>query len=186
MGIESLLQFLRHPEYREDPNPSFGYRLRHTGGLLVWALALGLVLALLLGLVEHLGSWDLGDHAFEELIAQYPLWLVLVLGVLVAPVLEELIFRGPLWFFRDSSYFGTAFYGATIAFALVHLSNFPNLSEIWLLSPLLISPQLSLGAFLGFVRVRFGLTWAMLFHAAYNGILLGPLLLLIYPDIPSA
>ena len=183
MGIESLLHFLRHPEYREDPNTSVGYRLSQTTVLLVWALALGLALALLLGLLESLGPWDLGDHAFDELLLDFPLWVVFFLGAVVAPVIEELVFRGPLWYFRESRYFKVAFYASAVAFALVHLSNFPNLGEVWLLAPVLISPQLFLGLFLGYVRVRFGLLWAMIFHAAYNAILLGPILLLMHLGI---
>jgi membrane protease YdiL (CAAX protease family) len=151
--------------------------------LLIWALALGLALALLLGAVESIGPWEIGDHAFDALLNEFPLWLVFVLGAFVAPIIEELIFRGPLWFFRESKYFRLAFYTSAVAFALVHVSNFPNFSQVWFLAPLLISPQFFLGLFLGYIRVRFGLLWAMIFHSAYNGILLGPILLLMHLGI---
>lgn len=186
MGIEALWEFLKHPLYREDPDRSLRHRLRQTAVLLAWALGIGILLAMILGVVGMTGPWDLDEHAFEALLEEFPPWQVFLLGALVAPLLEELLFRGPLWFFRNSRHFGTAFYIAAVAFALVHLSNFPNLSEIWYLSPLLISPQLSLGAFLGFIRVRFGLLWAMLFHAVYNGILLGPLLLWTSLGLPTS
>jgi membrane protease YdiL (CAAX protease family) len=185
MIIEAFLAFVRDPLYRKDPNTSPSYIIHTTFRLLVWALGIGLLLAILLGLLETAGPWKFGDHAFNELLEQYPVSLILLLLVVVAPVLEELIFRGPLWFFRGSLFFKWYFYGTALVFGLVHLSNFPNLSEIWYLFPLLICPQLCLGLFLGYVRVRFGLAWAILFHAAYNGILAGPALLLVESGIPT-
>lgn len=180
MEIKALLAFLKDPQYRTDPNQGWGHRVRALALLLPWALGIGLVLALLLGILETLDSWDMGEHLITELLAEYPATVIFLLATVAAPAFEELLFRGPLWFFRDSRYFKAAFWSLTLAFALVHLTNYPGISQHWYLAPLLISPQLCLGIFLGFVRVRFGLLSAILFHAAYNGILLGPALL-VYP-----
>ncbi|MEJ2584707.1 MAG: CPBP family intramembrane metalloprotease [Robiginitalea sp.] len=178
MEIRSLLAFLKDPSYQVDPEPGWRHRIRSTALLLPWALGVGLVLALLLGIVDTLGPWELDEHMIDDLLSDYPASFIFLLATLAAPVFEELLFRGPLWFFRDSRFFKTAFWGFTLLFALVHLSNFPGLRQVWFLAPLLISPQFCLGIFLGFIRVRCGLLYAMLFHAAYNGILLGPVLLL--------
>jgi len=183
MGIDSLWQFLKHPEYTEDPNKGLLYRLECLGRLMIWALGIGLLLALMMGIAERAGPWDLGEHAIETLLEEFPIWMVFMLGAIVAPMIEELIFRAPLWFFRESRHFPVTFYISVLAFGMVHLGNFPNLFEVVILAPLLISPQLCLGAFLGFIRVRFGLAWAVVFHAAYNSILLGPLLILMYLEI---
>lgn len=157
-----------------DPDPS----LRTLGILLKWTLVISLVLAMLIGIVGHLGPWNLEEHALDELFEKYSAIAIFFLGCVLAPITEELIFRGPLWFFRDAKVFPWVFYGFTLAFALVHLSNYPNLKEIWPLAPLLISPQLNIGVFLGFIRIRFGLLWSILFHAVYNTVVLGPILLL--------
>jgi membrane protease YdiL (CAAX protease family) len=178
MQIQALLDFLKQPRYEMDPNVSPSYRIRTLFILLIWSLAVSLCLALLIGIADSLGPWNLGEHAFDILLEEFSPLGVLLLGCLIAPTLEELIFRGPMWFFRNSRYFPWIFYGLTLAFALVHLSNYPNLSEIWPLTLLLISPQLNIGGFLGFIRIRFGLLWAIAFHAAYNLLLLGPMLLL--------
>ncbi|WP_289725201.1 CPBP family intramembrane glutamic endopeptidase [Robiginitalea aurantiaca] len=184
MGINSLIKFLRKPAYEVDPEPSPAYRLRTSASLLAWALLIGLGLALLLGLIEAYVPYDLDEHALETLMETYSPLTILILASLVAPVLEELLFRGPMWYFRNSRYFPAFFYLFTLAFALVHLGNYPNLFEIWPISPLLISPQFILGLFLGFIRIRFGLIWCIGFHAAYNTVLLAPLLLLHELEIP--
>lgn len=178
MEIQALLDFLKKPRYVEDPDASLSYRIRTLFILLIWALAVSLCLALFIGIADSLGPWNLDEHAFDILLEEFSPFGVLLLACLAAPALEELIFRGPMWFFRNSGYFTWIFYGLTLAFALVHLSNYPNLYEIWPLALLLISPQLNIGLFLGFVRIRFGLLWAITFHAVYNFLLLGPMLLL--------
>jgi len=174
MEIRSLLDFLRKPRYEIDPDPS----LSTLGILLLWTLAISLFLAMLLGIISHVGPWNLEEHALDELFETYSTVTIFFLGCVLAPVFEEFIFRGPMWFFRNSTYFPWIFYGLTLAFALVHLSNYPNILEIWPLAPLLISPQLNIGIFLGFIRIRYGLLWSVLFHAVYNSVVLGPILLL--------
>jgi membrane protease YdiL (CAAX protease family) len=184
MQIKEFLDFIKKPGYREDGDNSFNDRLRIVSSLLMLALAISLALAFIIGILGELGPWNIEDHAFDALFEKYAATWILFLGCIVAPVMEELIFRGPMWFFRDSRYFPAIFYGLTLAFALIHLSNFPNVAEIWPIAPVLISPQLSIGLFLGFIRVRFGLLWSMAFHAAYNFIFLAPVLLLNELGIP--
>lgn len=178
MEVKALLAFIKTPEYREDPEKDWQQRSWKTALLLPWALGVALLLALLIGGLDALGPWKLEEHAIERLLETYPASSILLLASLVAPIIEEFLFRGPLVFFRDSRFFKGAFWGITTLFALVHLGNFTGLSDHWFLAPLLISPPFCLGIFLGFIRVRYGLLYAMLFHAAYNTILLGPALLL--------
>ena len=178
MGIEELLLFLRDPAYQPDADQTWKHRFRSLTGLLVLALGIGFILAFFLGALDALTPWDSGQHVFEELLERFSVFQILLLGTLIAPVIEELVFRGPLWFFRKSTYFKWGFWIFTLLFALVHLSNYQGMQGLWYLAPLLVSPQLSLGIILGFVRVKFGLPLAMAFHATYNAILLGPIFLL--------
>jgi membrane protease YdiL (CAAX protease family) len=178
MEIRSLLAFLKDPRYLEDTELNWKERCWKTALLLPWALGVALMLALMLRIVDLLGPWNLDEHAIELLLETYPASFIFFLATLLAPVVEELLFRGPLLFFRNSRLFKAAFWGITLLFAIVHLGNFPGLSDHWFLAPILISPPFCLGIFLGFVRVRFGLLYAMLFHAVYNAILLAPALFL--------
>jgi len=106
------------------------------------------------------------------------------LAIVVAPLFEELIFRGPLVLFKDKSYFRIVFWVLTLLFGYVHLSNYELTSSNIIFSPFLVLPQICVGAIFGFLRVRFELLWAIGLHAAYNLVLMGPVLLFIALDIP--
>jgi len=73
----------------------------------------------------------------------------------------------PLWL----TYFYIPFWLLTIAFALLHLTNFGTSFPLYL-APFLVLPQFVLGIILGYVRTGFGFIYAVLFHALHNGILL--------------
>lgn len=53
----------------------------------------------------------------------------------------------------------------------MHITNFEINTTIILLSPVLVLPQILLGGYFGYVRVRLGLQWSILLHSMYNGIL---------------
>ena len=63
--------------------------------------------------------------------------------------------------------FPYAFWGSCLAFGLMHLANYDT-GDMGLLLPLAVLPQFLVGVILGFVRMRFGLLCAMVFHGAYN------------------
>lgn len=60
------------------------------------------------------------------------------------------------------------FYSTAIVFGLVHVSNYNQPLQYGWAIVLLVLPQLFIGFILGYVRMRFGLKNAMIFHAAYN------------------
>lgn len=72
--------------------------------------------------------------------------------------------RTPAAWFRRA--YPTLFWLAALAFAGVHLVNYPSVSA---LSVPMVLPQLWAGVLLGFTRQRIGLPAAMLQHAAANG-----------------
>jgi len=63
--------------------------------------------------------------------------------------------------------FPYAFWGSCIAFGLMHLANYQG-GDMGLLMPLIVLPQFLIGIVLGFVRMRYGLMCAMVFHGSYN------------------
>jgi len=74
-------------------------------------------------------------------------------------------------------FYDWVFYLMTMAFGLMHIMNFEPSLNIYLLAPILVAPQILIGINLGYLRVRFGLIWSILFHAFYNGVLMSIALL---------
>ncbi|SHI91153.1 CPBP family intramembrane glutamic endopeptidase [Pseudozobellia thermophila] len=181
--LGQILSFLKNPVYQEDKQSDFNDKYRVFIQLLFYALILSYGLGLLNQSLETFLNLDIGKHASEDFIKDAP-WLLFLMAVVLAPLLEELFFRGPLFFFKDSPLFPYIFYLLTLIFGFYHILNFEFTSTTLWLSPLLVAPQLSVGVFLGFIRVRFGLPWSIALHAAYNLILIGPFILLQIFDLP--
>lgn len=182
--LQELLTFARKPDYEQDENKSYTYRFRVLLKLLVLALCSCILLLIVASIIQSIFSIELGKHAMDDLFENNSLIVIFSLAVLAAPFFEELIFRGPLVFFKNSKFFVAAFYILTIIFGFIHISNFELSTQVWLLSPLLVAPQIGVGFLLGFIRVKFGLLWSMFMHACYNMILVGPLLLMKFLEIP--
>lgn len=147
-------------------------------------------------------------------------WLGYITLVIIAPVMEEIIFRYALRFSKSvaalvvSAFFGYTsylflndtlhigigialsicgfpifriafeyfeqpiqafwkkhftliFHFLAITFGLIHLTNYENVSNYIFAIPLILS-QLVSGYALGFVRLKFGLKYSILQHAAWN------------------
>lgn len=69
-------------------------------------------------------------------------------------------------------HFGAFFYGSTGLFALMHITNFiPLNTQTLLLAPVLVMPQFIVGTMLGYIRVRYGIGYAILLHVLVNAVL---------------
>ena len=181
--LNEVWEFLKHPvnqrlvlEKREQY--SFFFRL------LVFTVFFSVAFGLLIGGVSEAFKLDFGKHAVDELLETYTPSLIFVLAVVVAPIIEELFFRAPLTVFKHPIRFKYAFYTSVILFGGLHISNFEALDGQFWAIPLLVSPQLSAGVFLGYTRTKLGLFWSILLHAAHNLILVGPVLIFLILDIP--
>ena len=179
-----IWEFLKNPVYHEDENTDFKYRLSVLLRLLGIGLILSIFLGALIGFLETSFSLEFGTHAIEAALEEYPPWFLFFAAVILAPLMEEFIFRGPMIFFKDKPYFKYIFYGLTLIFGFYHITNFEITTTILLLSPLLVAPQISVGAIFGYIRVRFGLLWAIALHAVYNLVLMGPVLVMQLLNIP--
>lgn len=153
------------------------------------------------------------DNTIEELLKQYK-WLVVIGAIVLAPLLEEPTFRGPLNYKKNSIYWGIglsilfiselwfialAYMGylffilmkvkdgeppklklviflSAAFFGLVHLGNYQGFDWIgkFYYIPVLVGVQFLLGLILSYIRLHHGLKVCMLFHGAYNAIILIP------------
>ena len=182
--LKQVFEFVKNPQYIEDENTDFGYRLGVLFKILFWGLAFGIVISMANSIWELTGILETPKHAMETALEEQGIIVLLLMAVVGAPLLEELFFRGPLWFFRESKFFKIAFYASIILFGLIHITNFETTPTVLALTPFLVLPQLCLGAFAGFIRVRFGLLWSMALHALYNGILFLPIIAMQLLGIP--
>lgn len=205
--LQPLLAFLRNPTDHLAPPTSTGTRVRALLLLLAVDLGIALLLGGLIGLISESGLVDLENHAVADALAEFSTWQLLLIAVLATPLIEELIFRFPLRYQAnpvvglarlftpetqpetddvlherrragwDRSYH-LIFYGFTLAFAFIHLMNYPDWSlGLLIVSPILVAPQFVMGAMAGFLRVRFGFVWAFALHALHNLVLVGLALL---------
>lgn len=113
------------------------------------------------------------DYHFNTIYA------IIFLMVLTVPFLEEIMFRSILryhsFFAKKISrekwdrYFPYLVYTMSIAFGLVHASNYYNDSlTFYILSPLILLSQLSGGFVLSYIRVRINFYYGFIYHASWN------------------
>lgn len=113
--------------------------------------------------------------------------VILLAACIIAPLLEEFIFRLPLRYrnnfifqFIDQftkrrlvrfwyKHYGVFFYTFSIAFGLIHITNFTNNTFLfYAFIPLIVAPQTFGGLTMGYTRVKLGFWWGVLLHSAYN------------------
>ena len=167
-----VLSYLKNPILEKDSNEDFNYRIKKFGFLLIISIVTGFLISPIFVIIEEFGLVNMDDHAMEEMLEKFPKPAIFFFAVIIAPIIEELIFRAPLTLFKNNNFFKIGFYTLTILFGLIHISNFTVTTNVLLLAPILVLPQILLGGYLGFIRVRFGLGWSVVLHASYNGILM--------------
>lgn len=73
-----------------------------------------------------------------------------------------------------SNYYPVIFYLISLLFGFIHIFNYTDITKGLEILPLLIIPQVITGLFLGYVRVKNGFKYSLLFHSLYNTSLLLP------------
>ena len=173
---QELILFLKNPKLEKGPELSIGEKLIQFILLLIACFIISFTISIFISLVYKSGLIENDFHAFDNL-KDLGSFQILLLAAVLAPLIEESIFRAPLVLFKNPKIFKFAFYGFALAFGYVHLFNYQIDSQILLFSPLLVAPQIVLGLIFGFIRVRLGLIWSMLMHGVYNGFLVSLYLL---------
>ena len=100
MLLKEVLYFLKKPVYQVDENTDLKYRFGIFKNLLLYSLLFSFVLGVLLALLENGFDLDLGQHAVDTFLSKYPPMFLLFVAVFLAPLIEEIFFRGPLIFFK--------------------------------------------------------------------------------------
>jgi len=178
----SIIQFLKTPHCGREEHDTVSQKLKIVLHTLIIALIIVTCISMLIAVIEHFKLVDMDKHANKELFDKFPPLVVGFLVVILAPLLEELIFRAPITLFCSySKAFKYIFYAFALAFGYIHLFNFELTTNVVLLSPILVAPQIILGFLLGYLRIKLGLIYSILLHALFNGVLMIPILL--FPDL---
>lgn len=182
--LQNIYEYIKNPTCQRDEELT----LKEKGILLLIILGLSFVInfffILLIGGLEQLGLFSMEDHAINKMFEELGPLLIIFFAVILAPVIEELIFRAPITLFcRYKKAFRWVFYGFALLFGYMHIANYELTTNVLLVSPILVGPQIILGLFLGLIRVKLGLLYSILFHAVYNAILVIPSVLFYTPEV---
>ena len=206
MTFHALWRFIKKPVELSEDKASLQLKIGTCGALFLIQIPPLLVLMALVGGLEQLGLWDEDMHSLQKIFQEMEPVLIFLFAVIMAPLLEEVMFRLILRFRSNflilwsihigvalhlgqkrsllktarkvwDKFYGWIFYLMALAFGLMHIMNFEPSLNIYLLAPILVAPQILIGINLGYLRVRFGLIWSILFHAFYNGVLMSIALL---------
>lgn len=91
---KDLLSFLRNPTDQTAPGQDLTQKIRQLIALL--AISMGVVLLIdfpLMYLIELSGFINMNGHAVGKAIEEMPVGLLLLTTCIVAPILEEIVFR---------------------------------------------------------------------------------------------
>ncbi|ARV14476.1 CPBP family intramembrane glutamic endopeptidase [Polaribacter sp. SA4-12] len=164
----NLVAYLKNPVLEKDTNTDLKYRFKIFFQILVIGILTGFIITPIFALIQELDLVNMENHKLADQFKEMGIPLMLLIGAIVVPAIEEAIFRGPITLFKKPKSFKIAFYFFALIFGFVHLSNFEFTTNVLLLSPILVLPQILLGGYLGYIRVRFGLQWSILLHGTYN------------------
>ena len=194
----ALIDFLRKPVELSPTRISLSQKLKEFGQILLLDIMLMLIIGIPILVIEEAGWIDSDEHALAQMMQNIPLVFLLLLGVLIVPFIEELIFRLPLrykrnYFLRSVVFIWSGisgknitevssqanqkwnriypfiFYFVAMIFGLVHATNYVGGGlTFWVLIPILVAPQFIGGLLIGFLRLRHGFFWGFFLHASNN------------------
>lgn len=98
--VSNLLSFLKRPSDSPETDVSTKDKVRELFNLLLIKVLIALVFTGLIWSIEKLGWYKIDGHAVEAMLRSAPIWVGLLLGVILIPLLEEFVFRFGLRFRR--------------------------------------------------------------------------------------
>jgi membrane protease YdiL (CAAX protease family) len=197
-----LMAFLRNPKDEMGPELTIAQKFKILFSLVLLEIPLMGAFSLIMMGLEELKLVDTEGHKVVELFKSLPVVVLIILTAIIIPFFEELIFRLYLRYKNNyllhfiislvsltgarneknaetvltslwKKKYTYIFYFSAILFGIVHITNYKLSYTILLLSPILIAPQILVGLFIGFLRVRYGFVWGFLLHALHNAVFVG-------------
>lgn len=113
-------------------------------------------------------SWCVLSRMFLDEVNGFIFTVLVIFAIIYVTLISRLRSKSGNADTLIQSLFPYAFWGSTIIFALMHLSNFAA-SQMGLLAVLLVLPQFISGTFYAYICGRFGFFAAFGCHATWNG-----------------
>lgn len=172
----SIFEYSKQPRLKQSEHISIPEKM----GIVIQCVVLSIIIGLCMGIpsiiLEQLGLYSSDSHKLADLFKDNSALYIIFAAVVMGPIVEEIIFRGPLVFIKKK-YFKIGFYTLAFLFGYLHIFNFDITPKLLLMSPILLLPQLVLGFVFGYIRVRLGLIYSIALHMCYNGVLTIPAVL---------
>lgn len=173
-----LLDFFGFLKRPNDVQYNWSFSKKLTTFFVIFCIELLFACLIILPLFEYLQKSFVIDNQKLN-YSEYTISFLIGFGVILAPIVEEGIFRlvqryqgfTEMLFTRKKwdKIFPYIVYSLSIFFGLIHLLNYTNNTELLLkLSPILIGSQLIGGLALSYLRVRFNLYWSIFYHIIWN------------------
>lgn len=169
----SLVNYIKQPRLKSVKHIKPQTKLLIVLQTVIICVVIGVFLGIFSSILGLLGVYNPDMHAINKMFEDDSKASILFTAVILAPVLEEFFFRGPLTQI-NKKYFKVGFYTLAVLFGYIHIFNFEITPMVLLFSPILVLPQLVLGLIFGYIRVRFGLFYSMILHMCYNGVFIIP------------
>jgi len=167
----NLINYLKNPVLEKETDKPTSYKLKIFFNLFVICIATSIIITPIYTILEEFQLIDFDTHKLEEMFKDMSILETILLTAIIGPIIEELLFRAPMTLLKKPILFKYGFYLFTILFGFVHITNYEITTNVLLFSPLLILPQLLVGFYFGYIRIKFGLIWSIFLHGAYNGAL---------------
>ena len=201
-----FISFLKNPVEQKDPIQTVNQKTKRFFALLLLDITVAFIVIGIFYAINIFVPIDKVMEQYMEDFYNLPIWLIFLSAVVIAPLWEELVFRLPLrykynylarfiifisgitgrqnkikvkYFLRNFSrkHFRFIFYFFAILFGLIHITNYEFSLKILLLLPILTFSQFFGGLCMGYLRVKYNLILAIIFHAVYNAIIVSIVLI---------
>jgi membrane protease YdiL (CAAX protease family) len=195
--VEKFIVYLKNPTEDQEVDAPIEVKVKTLVHLFLFSLLAIYGYSILLAIIERFHWIDSGVNNNSTIVFRYSYLKMILIGVVIAPILEELIFRLPLRYKYNyiirltanllakmkhndpkayeekaqtfwTKNFRYFFYIMLLLFGCAHFFNYSNYDKLWTWIIVLVFPQIIIGSILGYIRVRFSLPWSMIYHAFHN------------------
>ncbi len=126
----------------------------------------GIILWYPVAIAEKIGLFNPLSSASKDI----DVLLTILSAIIIAPLIEEAVFRFPLGHYRNESHFRWSYYGTSAFFGLIHIFTYDIDSTHLPYAPFITMTQIFSGFMFGYIRVIYGFWYGVLLHALFNAL----------------